>query len=248
MYADPKILVDDKLKLILLCHSASVEQTRSKKDLSETENSDSFKQPEIYEDEFGKCATYSKISISSNDRLITLKKIVEKKFGVGLEDQIIVYKDKILKNDLKILSSFHMRQYSRVHIFDERDLKENFNDNDDEVYGTYSNANTMNNKSKRVTANEGRSRASKSVSPASAVSYSPVHAKKIYANEILSEKPRVPDRSIYKTSRPSKKVIYENNPDVSCKQNYSLINRRQTKYYSSNANFRYANSNHYSNF
>ena len=130
MYSNPKVLIDEKLKLILLCHSAQIEQnntsqysSKSKNDLSENENSDSPRQPEIYEDEFGKCSTYSKISISANDRLITLKKIVEKKFGINLEDQIIVYKDKILKNDLKILSSFHLRQYSRIHIFDERDLK-----------------------------------------------------------------------------------------------------------------------------
>ena len=130
MYSSPKILIDEKLKLILLCHSAQIEQnstteysSKSKNDLSENENSDSLRQPEIYEDEFGKCSTYSKISISANDRLIILKKIVEKKFGINLEDQIIVYKDKILKNDLKLLSSFHLRQYSRIHIFDERDLK-----------------------------------------------------------------------------------------------------------------------------
>jgi hypothetical protein len=81
------------------------------------------------------CKTFSKIIISVNDRVISLKKIVETKFGISCKDQILVYKDKILKSDLKSLNSFNIRQYSRIHIFDERDIKANANDIGDDLYG-----------------------------------------------------------------------------------------------------------------
>ena len=92
---------------------------------------------EVYEDEHGKCSTFCKIGILATDRLITLKKIVEKKFGILCDDQIIVYKDKILKNDLKTLQNYHLKQFSRIHIFDERDLKDNVYELDDEVYESH---------------------------------------------------------------------------------------------------------------
>ncbi len=70
-----------------------------------------------------------------NDRVITLKKIIETKFGISCKDQILVYKDQILKSDLKLLTSFNIRQYARIHIFDERDIKANANDVGDDLYG-----------------------------------------------------------------------------------------------------------------
>jgi hypothetical protein len=70
-----------------------------------------------------------------NDRVITLKKIIETKFGISCKDQILVYKDQILKSDLKLLTSFNIRQYARIHIFDERDIKSNAKDVGDDLYG-----------------------------------------------------------------------------------------------------------------
>lgn len=120
-----QIMQASKIKLILLCHSSAVEES------SQDENVE-LRDREVYHDEYGKCSTFSKVSISVNDRVITLKKLIETKFGIACTDQILVYKDKILKNDLKPLSSYKLRQFSRVHIFDERDLKENSNNESDE--------------------------------------------------------------------------------------------------------------------
>ena len=122
---------DDKLKLVLLCHSSIVELNQKKKNSNGNE---------VYEDEHGKCKTFSKIAISMNDRVISLKKIVENKFGISCKDQILVYKDQILKSDLKLLHSFNIRQYSRIHIFDERDVKENAIDIEEDIYGIYQDA------------------------------------------------------------------------------------------------------------
>ena len=125
-----------------MCHSATVEESKINLSNDEELNTDeSLRQKEeIYEDEFENCSTFCKISISSSDRLITLKKIVEKKFGISFDDQIIVYKDKILKYDLKTLQNYHFKQYSRIHIFDERDLKENVYELEDEVYDSEDNS------------------------------------------------------------------------------------------------------------
>ena len=130
LYTEPKYRIeDDRLKLILLCHSSIVEINQDKKDRKE--------KSEIYEDEHGMCKTFSKIIVSINDRVITLKKIIETKFGISCKDQILVYKDQILKSDLKLLSSFNIRQYARIHIFDERDIKANASDFGDDLYGKY---------------------------------------------------------------------------------------------------------------
>ena len=94
---------------------------------------------EVYEDEYGKCTTFSKINIPTSDRVITLKKIVETKFGILCNDQILVYKDNVLKNDLKPLHHYRLRQFSRIHIFDQRDIKDNASD--DELFGIYQDAN-----------------------------------------------------------------------------------------------------------
>lgn len=118
-----------RLKITLLCHSSAVEEKKG--------NSD-----DVFEDEFGKCKTFQKISISVFDRVITLKKIVEKKFGILTKDQILVYKDQILKSDLKPLSHYGLKQFSDVHIFDERDIKDS-NDEED-LYGIYQDTNQIN--------------------------------------------------------------------------------------------------------
>lgn len=135
IYSDLKSMPSQdntKLKLVLLCHSSIVEAQQERN----TEEIDQSR--EVYEDEFGKCFTFSKISISMYDRVITLKKIIETKFDISTKDQILVYKDTILKNDLRSLHTYNLRQYSRIHIFDERDLKENVTDiDDDDLYGIY---------------------------------------------------------------------------------------------------------------
>lgn len=120
-----------RLKLTLLCHSSAVEEAVEK-------STDS--NGEVLEDEFGKCKTFQKISISEHDRVITLKKIVEKKFGILTKDQILVYKDQILKSDLKSLSFYGLRQFSRIHIFDERDIKDN---DEEDLYGIYQDTNLI---------------------------------------------------------------------------------------------------------
>jgi len=74
------------------------------------------------------------------DRVITLKKIVETKYGISTRHQILVYKDKILKIDLKTLSAYNVRQFSRIHVFDARDLKENVNEMEENMYGIYQDA------------------------------------------------------------------------------------------------------------
>ena len=133
LYPEPKMFMNDTLKLVLLCHSAEIE-ARMRVDQTQKERKQYY---EVYEDEHGECTTFSKICISGNDRLITLKKIVEKKFGIACSHQIIVYKDKIMKNDLKFLYEFNLKQHARIHIFDERDLDENMNEIRDDMYGVY---------------------------------------------------------------------------------------------------------------
>ena len=98
----------NKVKLILLCHSSAVEAMAEK--INSEKQSDMQQsitsavginggKYEVYEDEYGKCTTFSKINIPTSDRVITLKKIVETKFGISSNDQILVYKDNVLKND-----------------------------------------------------------------------------------------------------------------------------------------------------
>lgn len=114
-----------------MCHSSAVEEAIEKnKNLN----------GEVLEDEFGKCKTFQKISIAENDRVITLKKIVERKFGIQTKDQILVYKDQILKSDLKPLSFYGLRQFSRIHIFDDRDIKDN---DEEDLYGIYQDTNMI---------------------------------------------------------------------------------------------------------
>lgn len=122
-----------RLKLTLLCHSSAVEEAQEK---------DLDKNKQVLEDEFGNCKTFQKISISENDRVITLKRIVEKKFGIFTKDQILVYKDQILRNDLRPLNYYGLRQFSRIHVFDERDIKDS-NDEED-IYGIYQDTNLIN--------------------------------------------------------------------------------------------------------
>jgi hypothetical protein len=145
-----------KLNLLILCHSTAVEeqmlekQARNAKrrpadEVLDTDDADS----EYEEDEYGnKCSTYTQIEIYSNDRVITLKKLVEARFGIALDDQILVYKDKIIKNDLKQLCALNVRQFARIHIFDKRDLKADQDEMDllskANIYGIYQNCNKTN--------------------------------------------------------------------------------------------------------
>jgi hypothetical protein len=69
-----------------------------------------------------------------------LKKLIESKFGIACKDQILVYKDRILKNDLQQLCHYQIRQFSRVHVFDARDIKANSDDLDCDLYGIYQEA------------------------------------------------------------------------------------------------------------
>ncbi len=85
---------------------------------------------EIYEDEYGKCKTFSKIGVRFDDRIEKIKKIVQEKFRIPYDEQLLVYKDKILKHDYKQLKAYHIRNYSRIHVFDKRDVKENLDDID----------------------------------------------------------------------------------------------------------------------
>jgi hypothetical protein len=123
----------DNLKLTLLCHSSAVELRH------ETIRND-LDQNAIIQDEFGKCKTFSKVAVSMFDRVITLKKIVEAKYGISTKHQILVYKDNILKSDLKTLNAYNVRQFSRIHVFDARDLKENVNEVEENLYGIYQDA------------------------------------------------------------------------------------------------------------
>ncbi|CAF0920262.1 unnamed protein product [Brachionus calyciflorus] len=135
LYSEHRSDEISRLKLTLLCHSSAVEE-ELEKNLDQNSNS------EVFEDEFGKCKTFQKISISAYDRVITLKKIVERKFGILTKDQILVYKDQILKSDLKALSHYGLRQFSRIHIFDERDIKDS-NDEEEDLYGIYQDTNLI---------------------------------------------------------------------------------------------------------
>ena len=69
-----------------------------------------------------------------------MKKLIESKFGIACKDQILVYKDRILKNDLQQLCHYQIRQFSRVHVFDARDIKANSDDLDCDLYGIYQEA------------------------------------------------------------------------------------------------------------
>ena len=111
--------VEDKLKLVILVHSSEIEN-----------NSPNSK-------------TSTKISVYSNDRVITLKKIVEKKFGIACNNQIMVHEDRIMKGDLKFLNDFNLNQFDKIHIFDERDLEENIEEIEDGFYGVYQDFSTL---------------------------------------------------------------------------------------------------------
>ena len=113
---------------------------------TEAEEDSEREESEYAEDEYGnKCSTYTQLELDSSDRVITLKKIVEAKFGIGLDDQILVYKDRIVKNELTQLFALNMSQFSRVHVFDKRDLNEYQNEADllanANSYGIYQNLN-----------------------------------------------------------------------------------------------------------
>jgi hypothetical protein len=66
--------------------------------------------------------------------------LIENKFGIACKDQILVYKDRILKNDLQQLCHYQIRQFSRLHVFDARDIKANADDLDCDLYGIYQEA------------------------------------------------------------------------------------------------------------
>ncbi|RNA19830.1 RING finger nhl-1 [Brachionus plicatilis] len=218
-----------RLKLTLLCHSSAVEEAQEK---------DSDKKDQVLEDEFGKCKTFQKISISATDRVITLKRIVEKKFSIFTKDQILVYKDQILRNDLRPLSYYGLRQFSRIHIFDERDIKDS-NDEED-IYGIYQDTNLINeavNKSdngeakKNEVKNERGSKSSKSstLSSQTDLSFDKASSRSVYSNEISYSTPfkrMGPKRSSihYTTQRLPSKNCYSQYP---LKSKYATLNYRK---------------------
>lgn len=102
----------------------------SSKTRSSSKNS-RYKNEQIYEDEYGKCKTFSKIGVKYEDRIEKIKNIIQEKFNIPYEEQLLVYKDKILKSDNKTLKHYHVRNYGRIHVFDKRDVKENLNEFDD---------------------------------------------------------------------------------------------------------------------
>ena len=76
-----------------------------------------------------------KISVQITDCIEKLKKIVEKVFGIPCSEQLLVYKDKMLRTDSKQMYQYRLRNNSRIHIFDKRDVKENINELDlEEAY------------------------------------------------------------------------------------------------------------------
>lgn len=150
---------ENHLKLILLCHSSaldtlselntgnysseehnydridnnsssSVDSPNAPSRKKEHQRSMKTKQNEIYEDEYGKCKTFSKIGVRYTDHIEKIKNIVQQKFQIPYCEQLLVYKDKILKHDHKQLKAYHVRNYSRIHVFDKRDVKENLDDID----------------------------------------------------------------------------------------------------------------------
>jgi len=119
---------EDCIKLLLLVHSSEIENSNKYKK--------SFRQ-ELFEDEHGKCSTFFKIKIFSDDRVNTLKKIVERKFGISCRNQVLVHEDRIMNNDSKFLFDFKLRQLDKIHIFDNRDIEDNIDEIEDELYGVY---------------------------------------------------------------------------------------------------------------
>lgn len=198
---------------------------------------------QVLEDEFGNCRTFQKISISENDRVITLKRIIEKKFGIFTKDQILVYKDQILRNDLRPLNYYGLRQFSRIHIFDERDIKDS-NDEED-IYGIYQDTNLIHeaeNKSKHqeVKKNQIKSEPVSKTSKSSLSSetnlnfentsnYSNENSRHVYSNDKSSSAPfnRMGSKRMsinYTTkSRPSRNY-YTQYPS---KNKYATLNYRK---------------------
>jgi len=135
---------EDCLKLLLLVHSSEIENS--------LKNKKSFRQ-ELFEDEHGKCSTFTKINIFANDRVNTLKKIVEKKFGIACNNQILVHEDRIMNNDAKFLYDFKLRQLDKIHVFDERDLEENIDEIENELYGVYEDFSILSDNSMTINKN-----------------------------------------------------------------------------------------------
>jgi hypothetical protein len=107
--------INNKLKLTLLCHSSVVDEQLPLR--LERENG------EARSGSGGEHGEYN-ISISSADRLITLKKIAEAKFGIECAQQILVHRDHILEAELRQLNQCGLRHGSLVHIFDKRDVSD----------------------------------------------------------------------------------------------------------------------------
>ena len=124
----PENRYSSELKLILLCHSSALE--------TETDGEEyALIKDEIFCDEYGTCSKFVKISVQITDSIEKLKKIVEKVFGIPYSEQLLVYKDKMLRSESKQMYQYRLRNQSRIHIFDKRDVKENINELDlEEAY------------------------------------------------------------------------------------------------------------------
>lgn len=120
---------DEKMKLLLVCYSSEIEN-----------NAAIVKKPmikEIDEDEYRKCSAYLKASAYSSDRVFELKKMVEKKFGLSVNNQVMVYQDNIIKDDAKHVFSYHMAHMDKIHVFDERDFDESIQELESAIYGNH---------------------------------------------------------------------------------------------------------------
>lgn len=120
---------DEKMKLLLVCYSSEIEN-----------NAAIVKKPiikEIDEDEYRKCSAYLKASAYSSDRVFELKKMVEKKFGLSVNNQVMVYQDNIIKDDTKHVFSYHMAHMHKIHVFDERDFDESIQELESAIYGNH---------------------------------------------------------------------------------------------------------------
>jgi hypothetical protein len=115
---------NSKFKIILLCHSAALE--------SYSESSTDEDYQEKFKDEYGQCTTFTKISVYGTDHLESIKKLVEKKFGIPYKEQLLVHHDKVMRSDYKQLFQYSIKSLSRIHVFDKRDVKDNIHEIEDE--------------------------------------------------------------------------------------------------------------------
>jgi hypothetical protein len=238
------------MSLVILCHSAAleekIEREKRKKqrsnnnrnkcinkliDLDSESDSESSSPDETdgdYDEE-EKCSTVVQLPLYLNDRLITVKKMIEKEFSIALNYQILVYKDKILRNDLKQLHEFGLNSNSRVHVFDKRDIKEDQNEDRHvlsraEIYGIYQqHENNINSTTNTRSGSSDRFRTE------------PARNNRLEEDQSMA-------RRKYKTMKPER--VYER-ADVMKKPSMSTRNTRNDQFYYPNIPKDSSNYHHY---